>query len=212
MRTRPGFARLLPLMALAGLAAGTLALLSSARPVQVPAPELLRAVGPGRYFTRAGCMQGLPVPRSGFCDAHGRRWTLEDLRPGALLVGADLRGIQWSGADLHGVRFKWCDLRGARLEGCDLVGVEMSDCRLDGADLARANLSRSKLSACGLRGVNLSQAVLRDIQMCVSDLAGADFATADLSEWPGLIECLYSKQTRWPAGFEPRAHGAGLVP
>jgi hypothetical protein len=35
-RTRPGFALLLPLMALTGLAAGTIALLASARPVQAP--------------------------------------------------------------------------------------------------------------------------------------------------------------------------------
>src|SRR5947209_20430506 len=40
MRTRSGFARLLPLMAFAGLAAGTIVLLASARPVQAP---------PGRY-------------------------------------------------------------------------------------------------------------------------------------------------------------------
>jgi hypothetical protein len=38
MQRRPGFARLLPLMALTGLAAGTLALLACARPVQAPAP------------------------------------------------------------------------------------------------------------------------------------------------------------------------------
>jgi len=36
MPTRPGFARLLPLMAFTGLAAGTVALLASAQPVQAP--------------------------------------------------------------------------------------------------------------------------------------------------------------------------------
>ena len=36
MEPRPGFARLLPLMALTGLAAGTIVLLVSARPVQAP--------------------------------------------------------------------------------------------------------------------------------------------------------------------------------
>jgi hypothetical protein len=40
MRTRPGFARLLPLAVLTGLAAGTIALLSSARPTQAPAHPL----------------------------------------------------------------------------------------------------------------------------------------------------------------------------
>jgi len=36
MPARPGFARLLPLMMLTGLAASTVALLASARPVQAP--------------------------------------------------------------------------------------------------------------------------------------------------------------------------------
>ena len=36
MQVRSGFARLLPLMALTGLAAGSFALLASARPVQAP--------------------------------------------------------------------------------------------------------------------------------------------------------------------------------
>jgi hypothetical protein len=40
MQPRPGFARLLPLMALINPAAGTVALLASARPVQAPAPAL----------------------------------------------------------------------------------------------------------------------------------------------------------------------------
>jgi hypothetical protein len=36
MQTRAGFARLMPLVALTGLAAGTIALLASARPVREP--------------------------------------------------------------------------------------------------------------------------------------------------------------------------------
>src|SRR5438067_5706298 len=39
-RTQPGFARLLPLLVLTGLAAGTITLLASARPVQAPARPL----------------------------------------------------------------------------------------------------------------------------------------------------------------------------
>jgi hypothetical protein len=38
MRSRTGFARLLPLLVLTGLVAGTAALLASARPVQAPEP------------------------------------------------------------------------------------------------------------------------------------------------------------------------------
>ena len=49
MPSRPGFARLLPLLALTGLAAGTLALLASARPRQAPgfqyAPTLILVSG-----------------------------------------------------------------------------------------------------------------------------------------------------------------------
>src|SRR5436309_2109146 len=60
MRTRLGFARLLPLMALTGLAAGTLALLASAQAVQAPAPSPPRLTVAAPRPARA---PGQPPPR-----------------------------------------------------------------------------------------------------------------------------------------------------
>jgi hypothetical protein len=51
-------------------------------------------------------------------------------------------------------------------------------------------------------------------------LAGADFSQVDLSADPGdagagppdLRGAHYDARTRWPAGFDPKRHGAVRVP
>src|SRR5690349_15630399 len=102
MQRRPGFARLLPFLALTGLAAGTLALLASARPVQAPTPMM----------PRDGCRDDCfdlpaPVPAHGIVDAEGRAWELADI-PHHVLIGLDLRNAEWFGADLHGAFLVAC--------------------------------------------------------------------------------------------------------
>src|SRR5436309_513797 len=103
MRTRPGFARLLPLMALTGSAAGTVALLASARPVQAP-------TGPYRG-SRAG---GVREAEMGYdiVDWYGRIWQLGE-SPGQRVRGLILPNAEWHGADLHTATLIDCDFRGA---------------------------------------------------------------------------------------------------
>src|SRR5204863_405686 len=61
-----------------------------------------------------------PVTRARMVNAHGRRWSLEDLKPGSGLEGADLRGVHWRRTDLERVVLVRCDLRRADLEGANL--------------------------------------------------------------------------------------------
>ena len=60
------------------------------------------------------------------------------LKPGADLMGKNLRSRQLCGADLRGAYLIAADLRGSDLSGADLLGADFRDARLDGADLSQA--------------------------------------------------------------------------
>ncbi|MDQ0925297.1 hypothetical protein QF038_003805 [Pseudarthrobacter sp. W1I19] len=61
-----------------------------------------------------------------------------DLRPGADLIGKDLRSRRLCGADLRGSYLIAADLRGSDLTAVDLLGADLRNARLEGADLSRA--------------------------------------------------------------------------
>jgi hypothetical protein len=161
MLARCGFARLRPLIATAGLSAGTVALLACERPEPRPPTPL-----PVDHWVAVpydgGCSEvPAPCPSSGIMDANGRRCELADI-PTQFIAGVDLRNAEWFGANLHGAHLLACDFRGADLRSADLRGVEIWDC----------------------------------------DFAGADLTDADLTG------ATYSGNNWWPAGFDPKAHGA----
>jgi hypothetical protein len=60
------------------------------------------------------------------------------LRPGADLIGKDLRSRRLCGADLRGSYLIASDLRGSDLTAVDLLGADLRNAKLDGADLSKA--------------------------------------------------------------------------
>ncbi|WP_369831275.1 pentapeptide repeat-containing protein [Cryobacterium sp. N21] len=60
------------------------------------------------------------------------------LKPGADLMGKNLRSRRLCGADLRGAYLIAADLRDSDLSGVDLLGADFRDARLDGADLSKA--------------------------------------------------------------------------
>jgi hypothetical protein len=139
MQRRLGFARLLPLMVLSGLAAGTFALLASALPVQAPRqPPTVITVNP-RGIPLGDCRGAYsPAPAHGIVDADGRCWELADI-PGHTLRGLDVHGAQWSLADLHNTKFVECDLHNCDLRRANLRGVVFIDCNLANASFNGAD-------------------------------------------------------------------------
>jgi hypothetical protein len=135
MRTRSGFARLLPLMAFAGVAAGTIALLTSARPTKRRSPA-----GPS-----AAARAGEPGVGYNIVDYYGRIWQLHEI-PGHKVRWLILPNAQWHGVDLHGATLIDCDFKGADLRGADLRDARLADCELERADLSGADLTGSDLS------------------------------------------------------------------
>jgi len=140
MKSRPGFARLLPLMALSGLVAGTIALLASARPVQAPPP----APAPFRWeYVRAlddGSEVSDPAPARGKVDREERAWELADI-PGGIFQGLDLSGAEWAGVDLHRATFLKCDFSACNLRGADMRSVTLWNCDFTDADLTDVDLN-----------------------------------------------------------------------
>ena len=57
-------------------------------------------------------------------------------RPGADLIGANLRGADLVGANLRGACLIAADLSGADLRGADLIGADLRDADVSGADLS----------------------------------------------------------------------------
>ena len=70
------------------------------------------------------------------------------IKPGADLIGKDLRSLNLCGADLRGAYLIAADLRASDLSGVDLLGADFRDARLDGADLSKAlYLTQPQLNA-----------------------------------------------------------------
>ena len=88
-----------------------------------------------------------------------------EIKPGANLYCADLRGADLYCADLYGA-----DLRSANLYGANLYGADLRSVNLSGADLRSVNLSGANLHSANLTGANLYGA----------DLYGADLRSANL--------------------------------
>ena len=114
----------------------------------------------------------------------------------AILVGADLNGVNLSnanlsdailvGADLSGVKLKEAILPGADLSIADLSGVNLekanlSDAILIGAHLSYVNLSNANLAGAQLFGANLSNVNLSNTNLAGGQLAGADLIRANFS-------------------------------
>jgi uncharacterized protein YjbI with pentapeptide repeats len=86
-----------------------------------------------------------------------------------------------------------------------LDGVKWSGRDLRTASLYDASLRRAQLVNCDLRGTDLRNADLGE-----ADLDGADLRDAKL-QGVNLKGASYTDRTRWPAGFDPRTHGAVTI-
>ncbi|MDJ0355953.1 pentapeptide repeat-containing protein [Paenarthrobacter sp. PH39-S1] len=70
------------------------------------------------------------------------------LKPGADLIGRNLRSRRLCGADLRGAYLIAADLRNSDLSGADLLGADFRDARLEGTDLSRTiYLTQPQLNA-----------------------------------------------------------------
>lgn len=70
------------------------------------------------------------------------------LKPGADLMGKNLRSLRLCGANLRGAYLIAADLRDSDLSGVDLLGADLRDARFERADLSKAiYLTQPQLNA-----------------------------------------------------------------
>jgi uncharacterized protein YjbI with pentapeptide repeats len=85
--------------------------------------------------------------RASYCAA-GDDHLDSALRPGADLMGRNLRSRQFCGANLRGAYLIAADLRNSNFSGADLLGADLRDAQLGGADLSQAlYLTQPQLNA-----------------------------------------------------------------
>lgn len=109
---------------------------------------------------------------------------------------ACLVGAYWKGVDARGADFFGCDFRNASLRRANLEDAVFYEASLEGATLAGANLKGANFTDANLCGTNLADDVRTGEEACKTDLTGAKFSGAR-----------YDVKTRFPSGFDPRAHG-----
>jgi len=133
----------------------------------------------------------------------------------ATLASANLAGADLSGAYLRRADLVRANLRRATLRDAKLFGADLRHAWLDGAHLADANLtdvmfSGAIMTRADLTGANLTDGTLAGATLTQADLRGANLHNVYLRE-ANLRGARYDAATRWPAGFDPEAHGAVRV-
>jgi uncharacterized protein YjbI with pentapeptide repeats len=128
----------------------------------------------------------------------------------ANLTGADLSGAYLRRADLVRANLRRATLRDARLFGADLRHAWLDEAHLAGANLTDVMFSGAILTRADLSGANLTDATLAGATLTQADLCRANLCNVYLRE-ANLRGARYDDATRWPAGFDPEAHGAVRV-
>jgi hypothetical protein len=96
-------------------------------------------------------------------------------------------------------------LEDARLSRWRLLGIHFDRAAFTNVDLRGAELSGCNFRGARLRNVDLSGARLTDV-----DMVGAQLERVTLMDhhWGPAT---YDRRTCWPAGFDPKRHGAKRV-
>lgn len=133
----------------------------------------------------------------------------------AFLFGADLQGSDLTAtkllgacleaADLSNCKMEYCELQESYLSGANLQKADLADANLENADLSNANLMCTVLWFANLNRANLNRANLR-----LAELIGANLGEATMDR-ASLERAIYTTETIWPEGFNPKLAGAILV-
>jgi uncharacterized protein YjbI with pentapeptide repeats len=128
----------------------------------------------------------------------------EDRRPTTSPMGGPALNLR--GARLAAMNLAGADLRYSCLAGADLRHANLRDAQLWVTDLSHADLTAATLLRTELQEADLRCAILARANLCGADLRGSHLDGANLHG------TRYDIRTQWPVSFEPRAHGAILVP
>jgi hypothetical protein len=98
-----------------------------------------------------------------------------------LIVGADLRGIDFSHADMSWAALHCANLQGVDMQVANLRYADLRGAALQGSFLQGSNLHYANLRYADLRGANLRHSDLHGADMQGANMQGANI---DFSAWP----------------------------
>jgi uncharacterized protein YjbI with pentapeptide repeats len=137
------------------------------------------------------------------------------------MSAANLYGAKLNEADLSGANFNDSNLEDGNLCHANLNGAQLQRIILDHANLADAQLIGVRITGRSLHGAIRTHAIMHKAKIAAylvnADLTAAELKGADLGEVPdlwrvgSLAGARYDEETKWPEGFDPRAHGASLI-
>ena len=126
---------------------------------------------------------------------------------GAKLDNTNLHGIQSSfgqfpgrGADYSSVNLSNFDLSGSKFFSTNFTGAKFNNSNLSDAGLIASNFQDADFSGANLKNADLSSSNREE-----TNLSGADLSSANL-EGAKLTAARYDCKTRFPEGFNPKAH------
>lgn len=129
-----------------------------------------------------GDLRGLDIRDWNFSE---KTFVLKNLTD-AILVGAKLKGVDFSYAILNGAKLSGADMTDTKMVGSYLYGADLSDAILINANFTNAMLWLSDLKGADFTGANLQGARLwganvHSANLSYANLSNADFSRADLT-------------------------------
>ncbi|MEM7124997.1 MAG: pentapeptide repeat-containing protein [Chloroflexota bacterium] len=113
------------------------------------------------------------------------------------------------GANLAGSKFRFASFREAKMRGVDFSKADLHVARFWQAHLKKANFSEAFLQFAHFEGADLEDANFQNADLRKAWFPDADLTGANL-DGALLEKAMYSKNTKWPEGFDPVAAGAIL--
>jgi hypothetical protein len=112
-----------------------------------------------------------------------KEFYIKEIKAGADLSGADLRGISFKDKDLSGVnlscsKLDYCDFSGANLTNADLTKAKFKNANFSGAKLDVANLSMAHARNSDFRDTSFVGTCLNSADFYYCDFSGAKFSQA----------------------------------
>jgi hypothetical protein len=182
-------------------------------------PKMLRGKRTCPAVTGEAALDALPTMYARKADVQAamtvlsRRPSPHEEESDLVLVEADLRQSTFRDAylfdaDLKGTNLQSIDLDDAFLDRADFGGDPRFYCatHMEWASLRDASIREATLNHAYLQGADLLGTDFTGSTFCEAHIEGVDFSTSTLDE-TDFCGAIADSQTKWPAGFDPRAHG-----
>ena len=119
-------------------------------------------------------------------DLSGRSLRFADFSdawlPGALLIEADLRGVNMESANVNGADFRRAKMNTGVFCSAKMNYARLAEAQMNGANLHRSELGVADLQWSEMNGSSLHRAIMKRANLYGAEINGADLSEADFSQ------------------------------